>query len=65
MGKLVLECKPNETFVLYDELSGLTTCIKVTFRENGNLAVTFEAPKEVNIRREKKQRSVKNDQSAR
>ena len=53
MSRLVLECRPNEKFELFDKVSGLTTYIKVVFRESGNLGIIFEAPKEVRIGRVK------------
>lgn len=56
-NRLILESKPNERFVLFDEASGLTTTLKIFYRDNGNLAVAFEAPGQVRISREK-QRSV-------
>lgn len=56
-NRLVLEAKPDERFVLYDVVSGLTTNIKLFYRENGNLAIAFEAPKQVRISRERR-RSV-------
>ncbi len=58
-SRLVLEAKPDERFLLFDEVSGLSTTIKVFFRNNGNLAVAFEAPSQVRISREQ-QRSVSN-----
>ena len=57
-NRLVLESKPEERFMLFDSISGLCTTIKVFYRNNGNLAIAFEAPKEVRISREQ-QRSVK------
>lgn len=57
-NRLVLEAKPDERFMLYDSISRLHTTIKVFYRNNGNLAIAFEAPQEVSISREK-QRSVK------
>jgi sRNA-binding carbon storage regulator CsrA len=56
-SRLVLEAKPDERFILSDSVSGLCTKIKVFYRNNGNLAIAFEAPKQVRIGREK-QRSV-------
>ncbi len=56
-GRLVLEAKPDERFVLFDVVSGLSTKIKLFYRENGNLAIAFEAPRQVRISREQ-QRSV-------
>jgi sRNA-binding carbon storage regulator CsrA len=57
-SRLVLEAKVDERFMLYDCRSGLYTTIKVFYRNNGNLAIAFEAPKDVRISREQ-QRSVK------
>ena len=56
-SRLVLEAKVDEKFMLFDEVSRLTTTVKVFYRGNGNLAVAFEAPRQVRISREK-QRSV-------
>lgn len=56
-NRLVLEAKPDERFMLFDSISGLSTTIKVFFRGNGNLAIAFEAPKQVRISRER-QRSA-------
>ena len=58
-NRLVLESKPDERFMLYDSVSELHTTIKVFYRNNGNLAIAFEAPKQVKISREQ-QRSVSN-----
>ena len=58
-SRLVLEAKPDERFMLYDSVSRLSTTIKVFYRNNGNLAIAFEAPDQVMISREK-QRSVRN-----
>ena len=57
-NRLVLEAKLDERFMLFDCVSGIYTRIKVFYRNNGNLAIAFEAPKEVVISREQ-QRSVK------
>jgi sRNA-binding carbon storage regulator CsrA len=51
-SRLILEAKPNERFILFDSISGLSTKIKVFYRENGNLALAFEAPSEIRISRE-------------
>lgn len=59
-SRLILEAKPDERFILFDEVSGLSTRIKVFFRNNGNLAIAFEAPSAIRISREQ-QRSVGND----
>ena len=63
-GRLILEAKADERFILYDSISGLTTIIKPFFRNNDNLAIAFEAPSQVRISREKQrtveQRSVNN-----
>ncbi len=58
-SRLVLEAKPDEHFMLFDSVSGLNTTIKVFYRNNGNLAIAFEAPNQVRISRDQ-QRSVKN-----
>lgn len=55
---LKLEAKPDERFLLYDSVSGLSTIIKPYYRNNGNLALAFEAPSEVRISRVK-QRSMR------
>ena len=57
-SRLILEAKLDERFMLFDSISGIRTTIKVFYRNNGNLAIAFEAPKEVRISREQ-QRSVK------
>ncbi len=54
MGKLVLNAKPDEEFVLYDEKSGLTTVIRPFYRDGGGLAVAFDAPSEVKISRQRR-----------
>jgi sRNA-binding carbon storage regulator CsrA len=51
-GKLVLATKANEKFVLFDMVSGISTTLKVFYRNNGNLAIAFTAPKQVRISRE-------------
>ncbi|MCJ7777763.1 MAG: carbon storage regulator [Sedimentisphaerales bacterium] len=56
---LVLEAKPDEQFLLYDSVSRLSTTIKVFYRENGNLAIAFDAPATVRISRTR-QRSAPN-----
>ena len=56
---LVLEAKPDEQFLLYDGVSRLSTTIKVFYRENGNLAIAFDAPAMVRISRTQ-QRSAPN-----
>ena len=56
-NRLILEAKPDERFMLFDSVSGFHTTIKVFYRNNGNLAIAFEAPKAVRISREQ-QRSV-------
>lgn len=60
LSRLVLEAKPDERFILFDTVSGLTTKLKVFYRNNGNMALAFEAPAKVRISREQ-QRSVDND----
>jgi len=57
-NRLVLEAKLEECFMLYDSVSRIHSTIKIFYRDNGNLAIAFEAPKEVRISREQ-QRSVK------
>lgn len=52
--RLVLEPKPDEEFVLYDDLSKATTNVKVFYRRNGNLAVAFEAPSQIQIIRKRR-----------
>lgn len=58
-SRLVLEAKPDEKFMLFDAVSRLSTTIKVFYRNNGNLAIAFEAPSAVRISRVQ-QRSVSN-----
>ena len=60
ISRLTLEAKPDERFVLFDMRSRTTTKLKVFYRDNGNLAIAFEAPAKVRISREQ-QRSVGND----
>ena len=48
---LILEAKPNERFLLEDEVSGSKTRIKVFYRDNGSLVVGFDAPSEIRITR--------------
>ena len=52
-NRLVLEAKLDERFMLFDCVSGIYTRIKVFYRNNGNLAIAFEAPNRVRIQREK------------
>ncbi len=54
---LVLQAKVDEKFVLFDTVSKLTTTIKVFYRDGGSLAIAFDAPRAVEISRER-QRSV-------
>ncbi len=61
-NRLVLQARPDEKFILFDEISGLTTVVKPFYRDNGNLMMTFEAPSTVRISRER-QRSVPNANS--
>ena len=58
--RLVLEAKPDEAFVLFDCRSRITTRVKAFYRDNGNLALAFEAPEAVVISREQQQWSARN-----
>jgi len=50
--RLILEAKPEERFRLVDSVSGIVTTVKPFYRDNGNLAIAFEAPTEIRITRE-------------
>ncbi len=58
---LILQAKPDEKFVLFDEVSKLVTTIKVFYRNNGGFSIAFDAPSQIRISRDK-QRNVGNGQ---
>ena len=58
---LVLEPKVNQKIILKDSISGAVVNIKSFLRNNGNIALGFDAPRTVKITRE---RVEKNDGKA-
>jgi sRNA-binding carbon storage regulator CsrA len=50
---LIIEPKRNQKIKLQDSVSGTEIVVKTFLRENGNIALAFDAPKTVRITREK------------